>query len=152
MLALGIVTLVLMAFVMIYYGYLARNTDHDVSFFLSVGIIMMVMNLCSNSSESARVLAWLYLIVAIAFIGIGFAISVSDTVDFYKSIGPWFVATFKGQYIGYQILSFVLAPVGIVLYFVFHKSNEELAAVCGKNGMWGLLVWVLLIWAISGII
>ncbi len=153
MLVLGIITLFLTAFMLIYYGYMARRTDHDVSFFLSVGIISMVMNLCSNGSESARVLAWLYLGIAVVFLALGFAVSVQDTLGFYRSIGTWAKSTFTNtSLIGWQILSFVIAPVGIVLFFVNHRKDRDLADACGKMGMWGLLVWLLVIWMIVGIL
>lgn len=151
MLALGIVTLFLTGFVLIYYGYLARHTDHDVSFFLSVGIISMIMNLCTNMSSSAVVLSVLYLIIAVAFVGAGFAVSVTETVGFYKSIGPWFKNTFtNGKSIGWDLLSFVIAPVGIVLFFVYHRKDRDFADRCGKLGLWGILVWLLVIWMICG--
>lgn len=152
-LALGIISLFLTAFMLIYYAYLFRETDHDVSFFISVGIISVIMNLCTNMSAGAQVLSVLYLIIAVAFLGIGWAISVSDSIGFYTSIGPWFKATFTDtSLLVWKLLSFIIAPVGIVLYFVYYNSNRELAKVCGKAGMWGLLVWILLIWMIFGII
>lgn len=153
MLALGIVTLFLTSFTLIYYGYLARHTDHDVSFFLSVGIISMIMNLCTNASASAVVLSVLYLIIAVLFLALGFAVSVQDTLGFYKSIGPWFKSTFTdSKLIGWELLSFILAPVGIVLYFVYHRKNRDFADLCGKLGLWGILVWLLVIWMIFGAI
>lgn len=153
MLALGIVTLFLTGFTLIYYGYIARHTEHDVSFFLSVGIISMVMNLCTNSSESAVVLSVLYLIIAVAFLALGFAVSVQDTLGFYKSIGPWFKDTFTNtKMIGWELLSFIIAPVGIALYFVYHRKDRDFADTCGKLGMWGILVWLLAVWMICGII
>lgn len=151
-LALGIVSLFLTGFMLIYYAYLFRNTDHDVSFFISVGVISMVMNLFTNMSEGARVLSVLYLIIAAAFLGLGWAVSAEGSVGFYTSIGPWWVKTFTDKNVALNLVSFILAPVGIVLFFVNYKSNRELALSCGKAGIWGLLIWLILIWMIFGII
>ena len=46
MLALGIVTLFLTAFTIIYYCYLANHSDRDVSFFLSVSMLSMLLIIC----------------------------------------------------------------------------------------------------------
>ena len=153
MLALGIVTLFLMGFMLVFYGYLSRHSEHDVSFFLSVGIIFIIMNLFTNASESAVVLAWLYLVVAIAFLALGFAVSVPETLNFYKSIGPWFKKTFTDtKHIGWDLLSFVIAPAGVALYFVNHRKDRYFADRCGKLGVWGIFLWLLLIWMILGAI
>lgn len=152
-LAIGIVTLFLTAFMMIFYAYLDRNTDHDVSFFLSVGVISMIMNLFTNGSEGAQVLSVVYLVVALAGLGLGFAVSIEGSVGFYTSIGPWFKNTFTDSAtLLWKLLSFILAPVGIVLFFVFYQSDRERALICGKAGIWGLLVWLLLLWMILGIL
>lgn len=152
-LAIGIITLFLTAFTIAYYSYLFRNTDHDVSFFISVGFISFVMNLFTNASESACVLSILYLIIAVAFIALGWAVDVDGSIGFYTSIGPWCKATFtETAVIGWKLLSFLIAPAGIVLYFVYYKSNNELARTCGKAGLWGLLLWIILLWAILGIV
>ncbi len=151
MLALGIITLFLTGFMLIYYGYMAKNQERDVSFFLSVGIISMVMNLFTNSSATAVVLSVLYLIVALVFLGLGFAVNLETTLSFYKSIGPWFKKTFTDkETIGWNILSFCVAPAGIALYFVNHRKDRYFADRCGRLGMWGLLIWLLLIWMICG--
>lgn len=152
-LAIGIVTLFLTGFMLVYYAYLFENTDHDVSFFLSVGVISIVMNLFTNMSASAAVLSIVYLIIAVVFLGVGFAISLDGSIAFYTSIGPWFKRTFTDAgTIGWKVLSFLLSPVGIVLFFVFYRSDRERALVCGKAGAWGLLIELLLVWAIFGVI
>ena len=151
MVALGIVTLVLTAYMMIFYAYLSRHQDRDVSFFMSVGLISMIMNLCTNAGGNYGI-AWLYFIIAIAFIALGFAVSVSDTIGFYTSIGPWFKAQFSDiKTCGFNVLSAVCFPAGIALYFVNYKKNVTLAKNCGKAALWGILLWGLLLWAILGI-
>lgn len=162
---LGILSLILSGFMLIYYGYLFRKTDHDVSFFISAAIILIVMNLFTNmasttieitpegtiTSYGAKVLTFLYLILAVLGLGAGFLIDKDASVDFYTSIGTWCVSTFTDTaLVGWKLLSFIIAPAGIVLYFVFYKSNHELSLVCGKAGIWGLLLWVVLIWMIFG--
>lgn len=152
MVALGVITLLLTAYMMVYYAYISRHTDRDVSFFLSVGIISMIMNLCTNASGNF-VLAWLYFIIAIAFIGLGFAVSTSGSIAFYTSIGPWFKAQFSDmKTCGYNALSSIIFPAGIVLYFVNYKKDHAFACRCGKAALWGLLVWGLLLWAILGLV
>lgn len=149
---LGIITLVLTAFMMIFYAYLANHTERDVSFFLSVGIISMVMNFCTNMGGVYQ-LSVLYLIIAVAFLALGFAVSVQDTIGFYTSIGPYFARVFTDSAtVVWRVLSFVLAPVGIVLYFVFYNSDNERARVCGRAGLFGLLLWILILWAVMGMI
>lgn len=154
MFALGIVTLFLTAFMLIFYAYLSRHSDRDVSFFMSVGIISMVMNLCTNIGGPYG-LSVVYLIIAVGFLALGFAVSVKDTIGFYTSIGPWFKQTFtNGKLIGWEILSMVLFPAGIILYFVWcngkQEGQHEAAVACGKCGMWGFLLVGLLLWAILG--
>lgn len=152
MVALGIVTLVLTSFMLIFYGYLSKHTERDVSFFLSVGVISIVMNLCTNAG-GLFVLSYLYLAIAVLFLALGFAVSTSQTIAFYTSIGPWFKTTFTNtKLIGWQLLSFILFPAGIVLFFVYYKKNREFANQCGKAALWGLLLWGLLLWAILGIV
>ena len=150
MVALSIITLVLTVYTLIYYAYLNKHTERDVSFFLSVGIISIVMNLCTNAGGIFQ-LAWLYLIIAVAFLALGFAVSVPHTIGFYASIGPWFKNTFSNKgVIGWQILS--LCPLaGIPLYFAWYKSKHSLACTCGKSALWGLLLIALLLWAILGV-
>lgn len=151
MAALGVITLVLTGFVLVYYAYMANHCERDVSFFLSTELIFMIMNLCTNASGFFGI-AWLYLVASLAFAGLGFAVSVTDSVGFYVSIGPWFKRTFtNGKLIGFQILSTVLFPVGMVLYFVWYKSKPEEAKACGKCALWGLLLCGVLLWAILGI-
>ena len=150
MLALGIITLFLTGFMLIFYAYLSRHTDHDVSFFMSVGIISMFMNLCTNIGGPYG-LSVVYLIIAVAFLALGFAVSVQDTLGFYKSIGPWFRTTFTDkQQIGWKILSMAVFPAGIALYFTWYEQKNELAKTCGKCALWGLLLLGLLLWAILG--
>lgn len=152
MAALGVITLFLTGFVLVYYGYMAKHSDHDVSFFLSVGLISMVMNLCTNAAGNF-VIAWLYFVLAIVFVGLGFAVSVPETVGFYKSIGPWFKTTFTNtRLIGWQILSLIIFPAGIALYFTWYKTKSELAKICGACALWGLLLWALLLWMILGLV
>lgn len=151
MAALGVITLFLTGFVLVYYGYMAKHSDHDVSFFLSVGMISMVMNLCTNAAGNFLI-AWLYFVLAIAFAALGFAVSVPETVGFYTSIGPWFKKTFTNtKLIGWQILSMAIFPAGIALYFVWYKTKTELAKTCGVCALWGLLLWALLLWMILGL-
>lgn len=154
-LAIGIVTLFLTAFVLAYYGYINRHSDvADVSFFMSVGLISMVMNLFTNAGGGgALVLSWLYLAVDVLFLGVGFAVSLEHTLGFYKSIGPWLSKTFTDiKLIGWQLLSLLVCPAGIVLYFVWSKGEkDELALECGKLAVWGVLLWIVLLWTILGI-
>ena len=87
-----------------------------------------------------------------AGLALGFAVSVKETVGFYTSIGPWFKETFTDTaLIGWKILSFLCCPAGIVLYFVWYRTKPEMAKICGKCGIWGVLLWILLIWAILGL-
>ena len=151
MVALGIISLLLTAYMLIYYAYISRNTDHDVSFFMSVGIIFMIMNLCTNASGNFGI-AWLYFGAAILFIGLGFAVSTSGSIGFYTSIGPWFKEQFSDmKSCGFNVLSAVCFPAGIALYFVNYKKNLTFANACGKAALWGVLLWALLLWAILGI-
>lgn len=149
-LVIGILTLLLTGFMLIYYAYLFRNTDHDVSFFISIGIIAMIMNLFTNSSAGAMVLSVVYLIVAVAFIALGWAVDVDGSKAFYRSIAPFFKEQLNAPLTFWKVLSFALPPVGIVSYFVFYKSDRERALACGNCGLWGLVVWVIFIWAIVG--
>ena len=151
-LIIGIISLLLTSFMIAYYGYIFRTTDHDVSFFVSVGIVSIVMNLFTNMSASASVLSIVYLIVAVLFLGVGFAIDLNGTIAFYTSIGGWFTRNFTDKNALWRILSFVLSPVGIVLFFVYYGSDRELAVTCGKAGAWGLLIELLLLWAILGLV
>ena len=152
MVALGIISLVLTVFMLIYYAYLANHTDRDVSFFISVGLISIVMNLCTNIA-GLFTLAALYLVVALLFIGLGFAVSTSGSIAFYTSIGPWFKKQFSSTKIwGYNLLCSVVFPAGIVLYFVNHGKNRELACQCGRAAIWGVLCWAILLWAILGLV
>ncbi len=152
MAAFGIITLFLTAFMMIFYGYLAKHTDHDVSFFFAVGIISIIMNLATNAA-GIYVLAWLYLVLALLFIGLGFVVSFHGSLGFYTSIGPWFMSLAKDvKLTGWKALSLIVFPAGGVLYFVWYKSKPELAAVCGKNCLWGILLWAFLLWMILGVV
>ncbi len=151
-LVLGVFTLPLTVFVLIYYSYLFRHTDHDVSFFLSVSLISLVMNLFTNGGGLYE-LAFLYLGIAVLFIALGFAVDTQATVAFYTSIGPWFKNTFTNvKLIGWQALSFCF-PAGAALYFAWYKGEKhELAVECGKCALWGLLSIAVLLWAILGIV
>ncbi len=152
MAVLGVVTLVLTAFMLIFYAYIANHSDHDVSFFMSVGIISMIMNLCTNAGGLFGI-AWLYLVIAVAFLALGFAVSVKDTLCFYTSIGPWFKGTFTNKaLIGWQILSLVLFPAGIGLYFAWYKDKNAVALACGKCAVWGVVLWGVLLWMILGLV
>ena len=152
MIALGVITLFLTGFALVFYAYLANNSERDVSFFLSVGLISMVMNLCTNAGGIFG-LAWMYLGIAVLFIGLGFAVDTECAVAFYQSIGPWFKNTFTNtKLIGWQILSTVLFPVGIALHFVWYGKKTDVATVCGRCGAWGLLLWGILLWMILGLV
>ncbi len=151
MAVLGIVTVFLTCFVLIYYAYLAERTDHDVAFFLSVGIILIVMNLATNAGAIWG-LAWLYLIIDVLFIGLGFLISRHGSAAFYASIGPWFKNTFADKMIGVKLLSFLVPPAGAVLFGVNYRSNETISKAGGKAAIWGLLVWLLMLWLVLGIV
>lgn len=149
-LVIGFLTLLLTGFMLVYYAYLFRNTDHDVSFFISVGIIATIMNLLTNASAGAMVLSVVYLIVSAAFIALGWAVDADGSKAFYCSIVPFFKEQLSGPLALWRVLSFVIPPVGIVSYFVFHKSDKDRALACGNCGLWGLIVWLILIWAIVG--
>ncbi len=152
MIALGIITLVLTAYMLVYYTYLSRHTDRDVSFFVSVGLISMIMNLCTNAAGNFA-LAWLYFGIAILFVALGFAVSKSGSIQFYTSIGPWFKTQFSDmKTCGFNVLSSVIFPAGIALYFANYKKNRELALSCGKASLWGILLWAVILWAILGLV
>ncbi len=152
LMVLSVITLFLTGYVLVYYAYLNKHTERDVSFFLSVGIISMVMNLVTNTM-GVFVLSWLYLIIAVAFAALGFAVSVPATVGFYTSIGPYFKRKFtSGTLIIWQILSAVCFPVGIVLFFVWYRTEHNAARECGKCALWGMLITLLLLWAILGLV
>lgn len=152
MLALGIITLFLTAFMLTFYAHLANHTDHDVSFFMSVGLISVIMNLCTNAG-GVLVLSWVYLVIDVLFLALGFAVSVEGSVAFYTSIGPWFKTTFtNAKLIGWQVLSLIVFPAGIALYFIWAKTEKrELALACGKSAAWGILIWAVLLWMILGV-
>lgn len=150
--ALGLLTLVLTVFTLIFYAYLDQHTERDVSFFLSVGIISLVMNLCTNAGGVFG-LSYLYLAISVCFLALGFAVSVPETIGFYTSIVPWCKKTFTNtKMIGWQILSLICFPAGIALFFVHYEKNTDFARVCGRCGIWGLLLWIVLIWAILGLV
>lgn len=152
MVALGLITLVLTAFTFVYYCYIANHTDeHDVSFFLSVELIFMVMNLFTNAG-GVYGLAFLYLVAAVVFLGVGWLIDSENSLAFYKSIVPWCKNTFTNKsLIGWQVLSFVLFPAGAVLYFVNYNEKNELAKSCGRAAWFGCVCILLLLWAILGV-
>lgn len=151
-LVLSVITLFLTVFVLIFYSYLFRNTDHDVSFFLSVGIISIIMNLFTNGGGIYE-LGFLYLGIAVVFLPLGFAVDKDATIAFYTSIGPWFKKTFSDtKLLGWQALS-LLFPAGAALYFMWYKDEGKhaLALECGKCALWGLLFLALILWAILGL-
>ena len=151
MAALSVITLVLLVFMLIFYAYLANYPEHDVSFFLSVGLILIVMNLCTNASGTFG-LSWLYLVVAVLFLGLGFAVDRHEATEFYKSIGPWFKATFSdAALLGWKALSLIVFPAGIACYFAMYKGKPALARTCGKCGIWGLILWAVILWATLGL-
>ena len=82
MAVLGVVTLVLLVFTLLFYAYLANHSDHDVSFFMSAGLILLVMNLATNAG-GAFGLAWLYLSASLLFLGLGFAVDRANAAAFY---------------------------------------------------------------------
>ncbi len=154
-LAIGIITLLLTAFMLAYYGYINRHSDvADVSFFMSVGLISMIMNLCTNAAGGgATVLSWLYLAVDVIFLALGFAVSVEHSVGFYKSIGRWFSEKLTSPTFIWQLLSLLVFPAGLVLYFVWSKGEkDEIAVDCGRSAAWGCLLWIVLFWTILGIL
>ena len=152
MIALGVITLLLTSFMTVYYAYLSRHTDRDVSFFMSIGIISIVMNLCTNTAGIFG-LAWLYFAVALAFIGLGFAVSASGSIAFYTSIGPWLKAQFSDmKSCAFNALSAAVFPAGVILYFANYKKNREFACQCGRAALWGVLLWGLLLWMILGLV
>lgn len=156
MMAVSIITVFVTIFMMVQYAYLANHTDHDVSFFLSVGLISLVMNLATNAAAFYAI-AFLYLAIAVIFICLGFAVDAGGCVAFYSSIGPWFVNTFTATNaeitdLIFKVLSAVLFPVGIGLYFGFYNGKNELAKSCGRAAMFGLLCCLVLLWLILGIV
>lgn len=151
MVALGIITLFLTGFAIIYYSYLSNHSERDVSFFLSVSLIAMLMNLCTNAGGVFG-LSYVYLVIAVVFIGVGFAVDTTETIGFYTSIGPWFKTTFTNTaHIGWQVLSLIVFPAGIALYFVWYQTKPELARLCGRSALFGILLWILLLWTILGL-
>lgn len=153
MVAVGIITLFLTLFTFACYSYIHRHTDeHDVSFFLSVLIISLVMNLCTNAGGT-YVLSWVYLGIDVLFLALAFAVDAGLALDFYKSIVPWCANTFTAaKTIGWQILSFFVFPAGLAFYFVWYKGEKEaLALECGKMALWGVFFWIILLWTILGI-
>jgi len=152
MAALGVITLFLTAYMLIFYAYMARHAERDVSFFMGVGIISMIMNLCTNAGGLFGI-AWLYFVIALAFIGLGFAVSVKDAVGFYTSIGPWFRSTFSDmKLVGFEVLSAIVFPAGIAIYFAKYRSDRALALATGKSALWGIVLWGFLLWMILGLV
>ncbi len=152
MAALGIIALFVTGFVFVYYSYLSNHGEKDVSFFLSVCIISLFMNLCTNDGGVFG-LSVLYLVVDAVFIGVGFLVDLGETLNFYNSIGPWFQRTFTNmKLIGWQVLSAVLFPVGIGLYFGNYKDQPELAKECGKASALGFVLCMMLLWTVLGMV
>ena len=151
MVALAIITLFLTGYAFIYYSYLANHSEKDVSFFLSVLLISMIMNLATNGGGLFG-FSVVYLIIDVLFLGLGFAVDLDYTLAFYKSIGPWFKNTFTDtKSIGFEILSFILFPVGIVLYAVDYEKSPVLAKKCGRCAAFGFIFLALLLWMILGL-
>lgn len=152
MAALSVITLLLTAFTIVFYGYLFKKTEHSVSFFICVEMFAFVANLCTITAGSWMI-AILYLIVSAAFLGIGFAIDTRQTIAFYCGMGGWFKTTFTNTaLIGWRVLSLLLPPAGVVLYFVWYKEKKELSHECGKMAIWGVLLWLVMIWLILAMI
>ncbi len=152
MAALGVITLFLTAYMLVFYAYIARHSERDVSFFMSVGIISMIMNLCTNAGGLFS-LAWLYFAIALAFIGLGFAVSVHDAIGFYTSIGPWFRSAFSNmKLVVLKVLSAIVFPAGAVIYFAKYRSDRTLALATGKSALWGIVLWGFLLWMILGLV
>ena len=150
MVILGVITLILLIWSLIYYSYLANHSEHDVSFFMGVTLILLVMNLATNAAGTFG-LAWVYLIVSVIFLGVGFAVDQHTSAAFYRSIGPWFKKTSTDPAIGYRLLSLIIPIVGIVCYFALPDNKTALARTCGKSALWGIVWWLFLCWAIIGI-
>ena len=151
MVILGVITLILLIWSLIYYSYLANHSEHDVSFFMSVTLILLVMNLATNAAGTFG-LAWVYLIVSVIFLGVGFAIDKHTSVAFYQSIGPWFKKTFTDSAFVYHIFCFLFCPVALICYFTLQKTNVTLARSCGRSGLFGLLFGIVLVWAVFGLV
>ena len=151
MVALAVITLFLTGFAFVYYSYVSNRSERDVSFFMSVLIISMIMNLATNGGGIYG-FAFVYLIIDVLFIGLGFAVDLENTLGFYKSIGPWFKNTFTDtKSIGFEILSFIVFPAGIVLYAVDYGKQPVLAKKCGRCAAFGFIFLALLLWMILGL-
>ena len=147
---LSYVGLALTVVVMIYYCYIANHSDRDVSFFLSVLIISVVLNLVTLTIGTYG-LGWLYIAVAVVFFGVGFALSPAEAVGSFADFGRWLKHQFSAFKIwGFNVLCFIVFPVGIILYFVKHDKDRAFACQCGKASLWGIICWAILIWAIVG--
>ncbi|MBO5045412.1 MAG: hypothetical protein J6C93_00905 [Clostridia bacterium] len=150
--ALSVITLLVTVFTIGYFTYMFHATENNVAFFLCVEIFAFVANLLTISS-GAFTISILYLVASVAFLGIGFAINKKKTIAFYTGIGGWFKRIFTNkETFGWQILSFLLPPAGIALYFVNYKANRSRAEICGKMGLWGVILWVSVICLILGMI
>ena len=44
-----------------------------------------------------------------------------------------------------------ICPAGIALYFVWYKDKPTLAKICGRCGIFGVLLLGLLLWMILGV-
>jgi len=149
---LNVFSLLLTVFTLITYSVISIKTEHSTAFFLCVEIIALIANLCTITG-GAWMMAILYIIVSAAFLGLSFVVDKEESIAYYRGMGPWFKSTFaENKDIGFQILSFLLAPVGIVLYFVWYHTKPELSRKCGKMGAWGILLWLVLLWLILGMI
>ncbi len=151
---LNVLSLLVLGFMLIFYGFMANRSENNVSFFLCVGLICFIANLCTISG-GAWLAAILFLIIGLGFLGLGFVVNRHKATEFYTSIGPWFKKTFTNKsLIGWQALSMIVPPAGAVLYFVWYKNEakHDVCLECGRNALWGILLWLCLIWLIVGMI
>lgn len=118
--------------------YFITDGVYDCVLRLSVqkdGTQRIVLYLCGNVRVRRKplhdyggilMIAILYLIVSAAFLGIGFAIDTRQTIAFYCGMGGWFKTTFTNTaLIGWRVLSLLLPPAGVVLYFVWYKEKRN---------------------------
>jgi hypothetical protein len=148
----SVLTLILTIFTLVFYGYMFRHTEHSVGFFLCVELYALIANFLTNSSGFFSI-SILYLIISLAFLGIGFAINTKQTLTFYTSIGGWcknLVADLP--LFGWRMLSLFVPPAGIVLYFVWYRNPSKPALECGRMAIWGILLWLAVIWLVLGMI
>lgn len=153
MVFLNLLSLLVTAFVVAYFSFFSKKSDHSLSFFLCVSICMFIANLLTASAGGGAYYAAIgYLIVDVIFLGLAFAVNAGEAVDCYKEFAVWGKRTFVGnQYLVLQLLSFFIFPAGIVLYFINYKKDNAKALTCGKCALWGIVFWASLIWFICGV-